>query len=110
MSCRTSIGRPLDSTGRPIEFCKFASNVLQLLISSRNTIKISTGRPVELLYRTSPRTEDLGEYPSQSANTHIYIVLPDVKCFVKTKVIFCHQFECKHFTCIANFHFVFALN
>ena len=52
MSCRTSIGRPL-------EFCKFASNVLEFLISSRNAIKISTGRPVELFYRTSPRAEDL---------------------------------------------------
>ena len=55
-----------DSTGRPLEFCKFASNVLELLISSRNAIKISTGRPlestgrpVELFYRTSPRAEDL---------------------------------------------------
>ena len=38
-----------DSTGRPLEFCKFASNVLEMLISSRNAIKISTGRPVELL-------------------------------------------------------------
>ena len=38
-----------DSTGRPLEFCKFASNVLELLISSRNAIKISTGRPVEFL-------------------------------------------------------------
>ena len=51
-----------DSTGRPVEFCKFASNVLELLISSRNAIKISTGRPVELLYRTSPRAEDLADY------------------------------------------------
>ena len=49
MSCRTSIGRPLGSSGRPVEFCKFASNVLELLISSRNTIKISTGHPVEYL-------------------------------------------------------------
>ena len=51
-----------DSTGRPVEFCKFASNVLELLISSRNAIKISTGRPVELLYRTSPRAEVLADY------------------------------------------------
>ena len=42
-----SRGRPLDSTGRPLEFCKFASNVLELLISLRNAIKISTGRPLE---------------------------------------------------------------
>ena len=44
-----SRGRLLDSTGRPLEFCKFASNFLELLISSRNAIKISTGRPVEFL-------------------------------------------------------------
>ena len=88
MSCRISIGHPLDSTGhlvgfywtstrilqvcfeclgikkcnknfywtsgkisigRPLEFSKFASNVLELLISSGNGIKISTGRPVEFL-------------------------------------------------------------
>ena len=44
-----SRGRPLDCTGRPLEFCKFASNVLELLISLRNAIKISTGHPVEFL-------------------------------------------------------------
>ena len=38
-----------DSTGCPLEFCKFASNVLELLISLRNAIKISTGHPVEFL-------------------------------------------------------------
>ena len=38
-----------NSTGRPLEFCKFASNVLKLLNSSRNAIKISTGCPVEFL-------------------------------------------------------------
>ena len=37
------------SRGRPLEFCKFASNVLELLISLRNAIKISTGHPVEFL-------------------------------------------------------------
>ena len=41
-----SRGRPLDSTGRSLEFCKFASNVLELLISSRNGIKISIGCPL----------------------------------------------------------------
>ena len=68
MSCRISIGHSLDSTGNPLEFCKFASNVLELPISSRNTIIISignpleyTGRPVELLYRTSTRAEDWAE-------------------------------------------------
>ena len=68
MSCRIFIGRPL-------EFGKFASNVLELPISLKNAIKISigcpvefllderplesSGRPVELLYRTSTRAEDL---------------------------------------------------
>ena len=43
MSCRTSIGYPLDSTGCPLEFCKFAANVLGLPILSRNARKISSG-------------------------------------------------------------------
>ena len=58
-----------DSTGRPLEYCKFASNILELPISLRNAIKIftgrpleSTGHPVELLYRTSTRAEDLADY------------------------------------------------
>ena len=34
-------------TGRPLEFCKFASNDLELPISSRNAIKNFTGRPLE---------------------------------------------------------------
>ena len=38
-----------DSTGCPLEFCKFASNISELLISSRNAIKISTGCPVKFL-------------------------------------------------------------
>ena len=38
-----------DFTGRPLEFCKFASKVLEWSISSRNAIKISTGRPVKFL-------------------------------------------------------------
>ena len=38
-----------NSTEHPLEFCKFASNVLKLLNSSRNAIKISTGCPVEFL-------------------------------------------------------------
>ena len=38
-----------DSTGCPLEFCKFASKVLELPISSRNAIKNSTGCPVEIL-------------------------------------------------------------
>ena len=52
-SCRTSIGRLLDSTGRPVstgrpkEFFKFASYVFKLLNSSRNAIKNFTGRPLE---------------------------------------------------------------
>ena len=52
----------------PLELCKFASNVLELPISSRNAIKISTGRPVDsngppvdLLYWTSFRAEYLEE-------------------------------------------------
>ena len=47
--CRISIGCPLDSTGHSLEFCKFASNVLELPISLRNAIRISIGRPVEFL-------------------------------------------------------------
>ena len=47
MSCRISIGHPLDSTGHPLEFCKFASTVLELPISSRNAIKNFTGCPLE---------------------------------------------------------------
>ena len=63
-----------DSTGCPLEFCKFASKVLELPISSRNAIKNSTGcpveilldvlqnlRPVELLNWTSTTAEDLAE-------------------------------------------------
>ena len=38
-----------DSTGHPLEFCKYASNVLELPISSSNAIKISTRRPEEFL-------------------------------------------------------------
>ena len=71
-----SRGRPVELlTGHPVgfywtsRFCKFASNILELPISLRNTIKISTGRPlestghpVELLYRTSTRAEDLADY------------------------------------------------
>merc|ERR1712001_508166 len=34
-------------TGRPLEFCKFASNDLELPISLRNAIKNFTGRPLE---------------------------------------------------------------
>ena len=56
MSCRISIGHPLDSTGHPLdstghplEFCKFASTVLELPISSRNAIKNFTGCPVTFL-------------------------------------------------------------
>ena len=45
--CRISIGRPLDSTGHPLEFCKSASNILELPISSRNAIKSFTGLPVK---------------------------------------------------------------
>ena len=40
------LGNPQDSTGRPLEFCKFVSNVIESPISSTNTIKISSGRPV----------------------------------------------------------------
>ena len=36
-----------DSSGCPLEFCKFASNVLELLVSLKNTITISTGHPVD---------------------------------------------------------------
>ena len=64
MSCRIFIGRPL-------EFGKFASNVLELPILSRNAIRISTGRPVELLYWTSTRAEDLAEYDHLSLHYDI---------------------------------------
>ena len=47
-SCRTSTGRPVGFYWT-LELCKFASNVLELLISSRNEIKISTRCPVEFL-------------------------------------------------------------
>ena len=70
MSCRIFIGRPL-------EFGKFASNVLELPILSRNAIRLDTGRPVELLYWTSTRVEDLAEsnFLLHSDDMVLYMIL-----------------------------------
>ena len=80
---RISVGHPLDSTGHPVGFYWTSTRILQVCFkclrianfinkcnnfywtSSRISIGRlleSTGRPVELLYRTSPRAEDLAEY------------------------------------------------
>ena len=63
MSCRIFIGRPL-------EFGKFASNVLELPILSRNAIRISTGRPLELL---------TGRPQEQKIWRNVLIYLYDIK-------------------------------
>ena len=92
MFCRTSIGCPLDSTGRLVEFCWTSTRILHFCFkclrianfikkcnkklywtSSRISIGRpleSTGRPVELLYRTSPRAEDLAQCPCMKAKWH----------------------------------------
>ena len=46
-------------TGRPLEFCKFASNDLELPISSRNAIKNFTGHPVEILLDVHQNLKDV---------------------------------------------------
>ena len=48
-----------DSTSRPLEFCKFASNDLELLISSRNAIKNFAGHPVEILLDVHQNLQDV---------------------------------------------------
>ena len=76
-SCRTSTGRPLDSTGHPVGFCQTSTKILHIcfkclrianfikkcnkkfywMSSSRISIgrpQVYTGRPVELLYMMSP--------------------------------------------------------
>ena len=48
-----------DSTGCPLEFCKFASNDLELPISSINAIKNFTGCPVEILLDIHQNLQDV---------------------------------------------------
>ena len=94
MSCRISIGHPLDSTGRLVGFYWTSTRILQVCfecLGIANFIKKcnknfywtsgkisigrpleSTGRKIELLYWTAPRAEDLAEYIFNTTVNYLY--------------------------------------